>query len=750
MTARPTDEPKAREAREDCQTAAVEPPGGRDGALDLLRGVALVRVVAWHTFAATWLTWFAAIPVMFFVAGALLVPSLARHGYRDMLRRRVARLLIPLWFYGALVGAVGAVQARLAGAPVEIDTIVVARALSWLVPIVDPAPGDWHGGWLSNHLWYLRAYLWVLLATPVLVRLARRPIVALAGVTVVVCAVELAPAALGHSIRGTAARMLVEDFLVYGSFAVLGMAYRMRAPTLRPLPLAVGAATAAVAGAAHATAIRLPEADVNASHGATVLTGMAWLLLAGACERPLRKLATRRTVRTVTAAVSRRALTVYLWHPAAIVMSHGLVNGNRPAPAVTLSLLVPTATACLVAAAGFLEDVAGRRRPLLPRAVRGALVAPATIAFLAVATPVVIAPLVGTGPVGATTVADAPLRPPSFREPLAASEFATRRSDEPTPIALPHGRLPARRLQLALDAWRRAHPEIEAVSVAVAVDGKTWSGSSVRRGSEPMSPDERIATLSLTKLFTVALTLRAVDAGLVELDDPAPHVSGVSFPPDLPPITVRQLLTHTSGLLDYREAPGYEDVDVADLTPQRALELAVRAPLRSPPGSELHYSSANYLWVGLVLEDVTSRPFAQLVADLVRPLGLSGIRVGPPPSPGWVGHAAGGIYATQVELAQWLEALFTAGRVLPPHRVAQLRTLGPHNIGVVGTWPLCPCWTGGAGPRRASGYGHHVGYGGLYYDPGGAAVSIRLRPHDDRTGDHVKSLQRLLVGVLRR
>ena len=51
------------------------PRSRRDPALDLLRGLALIRVVLWHTFAQTWMTLFAAIPLMFFVAGTLLAAS---------------------------------------------------------------------------------------------------------------------------------------------------------------------------------------------------------------------------------------------------------------------------------------------------------------------------------------------------------------------------------------------------------------------------------------------------------------------------------------------------------------------------------------------------------------------------------------------------------------------------------------------------------------------------------------------------
>src|SRR3954447_10083592 len=95
------------------ETRQSVPDSRRDPALDLLRGVALLRVVLWHTFATTWMTAFAAIPLMFFVAGTLLAAAGERRRYRDVVGRRVRRLLLPLWAYGVVVAGATAVRASL-------------------------------------------------------------------------------------------------------------------------------------------------------------------------------------------------------------------------------------------------------------------------------------------------------------------------------------------------------------------------------------------------------------------------------------------------------------------------------------------------------------------------------------------------------------------------------------------------------------------------------------------------------------
>src|SRR3954463_5509044 len=85
----------------------------RDPALDLVRGIALIRVVLWHTFANTWMTMFAAIPLMFFVAGTLLAASGDRRRQRDVVGRGMRRLLLPLWAYGVVVGSATVLRASL-------------------------------------------------------------------------------------------------------------------------------------------------------------------------------------------------------------------------------------------------------------------------------------------------------------------------------------------------------------------------------------------------------------------------------------------------------------------------------------------------------------------------------------------------------------------------------------------------------------------------------------------------------------
>ena len=68
---------------------------GRDGFLDAIRAVAVIRVVTWHTYGWAPITWVvAAVPAMFFVSGHLLARSFERRSPRVVVADRLRRLLI--------------------------------------------------------------------------------------------------------------------------------------------------------------------------------------------------------------------------------------------------------------------------------------------------------------------------------------------------------------------------------------------------------------------------------------------------------------------------------------------------------------------------------------------------------------------------------------------------------------------------------------------------------------------------------
>ena len=417
---------------------------GRDAAFDLLRSIALVRIIFWHLFAQTWMTWFAAIPVLFFVAGAVLPRS---GDHVAFLTRRLRRILLPLWVYTAGVAIASVRFGHLPGA----SPGSLGRALTWLVPVVDPTPTGWDAGWLSNHLWYLRAYLWILLLTPILIRLSKRVGHAALGTALAVVGLEVA-ARSGIAVVGSGTvRVVLGDALVYGFFAVVGIRYRANARTSnartsnartsKPPVLAGAAVLFGLAAVAFARTSGLPSEGVNGSYPAILLVGCAWLSALGAIEHHLRTFSAHPRVQRATRVVSSRSLTVYLWHPACIVVARRFV----PVEGVAGTITVVVATFALIRVAvglvGWVENVASGRPVSSPRltprgAFGGAL---ATSLIVAATVPVVAGRVPVMASAGRTPIVVG-IPAPSAREALSDSDFASSRTPtppSPTPPSVP-------------------------------------------------------------------------------------------------------------------------------------------------------------------------------------------------------------------------------------------------------------------------------------------------------------------------
>jgi CubicO group peptidase (beta-lactamase class C family) len=343
----------------------------------------------------------------------------------------------------------------------------------------------------------------------------------------------------------------------------------------------------------------------------------------------------------------------------------------------------------------------------------------------------------------ASTVA--PARPPSARTALTNAAFAPRRPPTGDHRAL--GAVDARRAKLGtvLDRWVAGRPGAGAVAVAVAVDGHIWTGAAHTGAGPRLDPSEEFGALSMTKTLTTALALQQVDAGRLALDTPVPRLDGLRPDGDAAAITVRHLLEHSSGLIDYPGARGYDGSRPLDA--REAVRLVLAAGLQSPPGAEVHYANTNFLYLGLVLEHVTGRPYADLVSDLAAVRRLPRTRLGPG-APGWPGYASGGVVSTLADLGRWGDALFTPGRILPEAQVRQLVTLDERNM-ALSMWPLCPCGISPDGDKQYTAIGQSVGYGGLFHFPSGLTLVVRFDPVPAPLDDAIVSLGQALEEALR-
>ncbi len=143
---------------------------------------------------------------------------------------------------------------------------------------------------------------------------------------------------------------------------------------------------------------------------------------------------------------------------------------------------------------------------------------------------------------------------------------------------------------------------------------------------EPLPDGLRVATAedtifdmaSVTKLFTSIAVVQLVEEGRLGLDEPV-----ATYLPDFAAngkeqVTVRQLLTHTSGFVAWLPLwSGYPDV-------ASRLAAVMAQPLDDPPGSVYRYSDLNLIALGVLVEKLRGKPLDQVVAERVTtPLGMS-------------------------------------------------------------------------------------------------------------------------------
>ena len=145
------------------------------------------------------------------------------------------------------------------------------------------------------------------------------------------------------------------------------------------------------------------------------------------------------------------------------------------------------------------------------------------------------------------------------------------------------------------------------------------------------SPEPDDSTLwdlaSLTKVVALTTAMMQLwERGLVDLDAPVQRYVPAFEGPLKERVTVRQLLTHSSGL------PGWRPLYLEGPTPDSIRKLVYATPLDTMPGATMVYSDLGAILLGQIVERLTGQPFDEYVAErIVRPLGMRDTRFQPPP-----------------------------------------------------------------------------------------------------------------------
>ena len=244
---------------------------------------------------------------------------------------------------------------------------------------------------------------------------------------------------------------------------------------------------------------------------------------------------------------------------------------------------------------------------------------------------------------------------------------------------------------------------VPSASVAVVQAGKlvyTHAYGSARLATPttpavPATPQMRYSIGSISKQFTAATILMLQEEGKLSLDDPiGKYVPGLTRGGE---VTIRQILSHTSGYQDYWPEDYVMTPMLAPESAQQILDTWAKKHLDFEPGTQWQYSNTNFVIAGRIVETVTGHPLMDFLATRIfRPLGMNSVwnsdeakltqadatayyrhalgplRVAPKEGRGWM-FAAGELAMTAHDLALWDESLI-AQSILKPLSYKQMFT----------------------------------------------------------------------------
>jgi D-alanyl-D-alanine carboxypeptidase len=193
----------------------------------------------------------------------------------------------------------------------------------------------------------------------------------------------------------------------------------------------------------------------------------------------------------------------------------------------------------------------------------------------------------------------------------------------------------ARLLQARLDDVRVESGFPGATLAVVLADGRQVhlaTGLSDPEGTAPMVPEDRMFSGSTGKTFAAAVAMQLVDEGRLDLDQPLTDFFGgtpwLARLPNHDEITVRMLLSHTSGLPRYVMKPEFWNDLAAEpdrvWQPEELLSYIFDDPAEHPAGRGWAYSDTNFIIVGMIIEQITgSTVYGEVERRFTRPLGLT-------------------------------------------------------------------------------------------------------------------------------
>jgi D-alanyl-D-alanine carboxypeptidase len=220
---------------------------------------------------------------------------------------------------------------------------------------------------------------------------------------------------------------------------------------------------------------------------------------------------------------------------------------------------------------------------------------------------------------------------------------------------------------------------VPSASVAIVQDGKITYlqayGQARLEPATPAKPTMRYSIGSISKQFTATAILLLAEQGKLSLDDPVGR-----FVPNLTrgnEVTIRQILSHTSGYQDYWPQDYVPPFMNEPITADKILDLWARKPLDFGPGTQWQYSNTNFVIAGLIVEKASGMRLLDFLSKYIfTPLNMLSVmnidqnrltetdpigylryalgppRVAPKEGKGWL-FAAGELAMPAEDLAKW-------------------------------------------------------------------------------------------------
>ena len=309
--------------------------------------------------------------------------------------------------------------------------------------------------------------------------------------------------------------------------------------------------------------------------------------------------------------------------------------------------------------------------------------------------------------------------------------------------------------------------------IIVTRDAAGWSRKYADKAGTELPADQRVAMTddtifdlaSVSKLFTSIIVMQEIEAGRIDLDEKVAHYIHEYAENGKAEITVKALLTHTSGMQSFR-ALWREQPD-----PASRIHAVLTSTLSRPPDTAYLYSDLNLITLGVLVERLRGSPLDKLVRERITgPLGMVDTGYNPDPSVvgrtaatefetdpprgmvrgsvhdenawslgGVAGHA--GVFSTAADLAILCQMILNGGnyngaRILAPQTVTAMIT--NHNAAYPGNdhglgFEINQAYMGGlAGPHTVG----HTGFTGtslvIDFRSRSFAILLTNRVHPDR------------------